>query len=55
MGAVNNEDQRPLAFLSSSERHLFKLVKRPLDVEKSRGVAGSLDAEKAADVTVKSV
>lgn len=55
MSAVNNENQRPVAFLPFSESHLFELVKRPLDVEKSRGVAGTLDAEKAADVTVESV
>lgn len=52
MGAIENEDKRGGAFLSSFQCDFLQFVEGPFDVQQRGGVSRSADTEQAADITV---
>jgi hypothetical protein len=52
MCAVENEDERWRARLSSSQSNFLQFVESPFDIQQRGSVSWAADAEQAADVTV---
>lgn len=52
MGAIDNENERWRATLSSFQCDFFQFVESPFDIQQRGGVSRTADAEQTADITV---